>query len=390
MQIADFLSPVDLQKLTPEAGFLPAQLGSQIRTYTEAFPDLENVDIAIFAVNETRTTPENTHFEKGIAAIRKELYALYTGNFNPRIIDIGTIEQGNTIKDTYVAVKIIVDELISRKIVPILIGGSHDITYAQYTAYQSAERNIDLVVLDRLLDLRIDEETTSAITPNNYLTHIITHQPGYLFNFSNVGYQTYFNDQAALRIVEKLYFDAYRLGAVRQNINEIEPVIRDGDLLSIDISSIKMSDAPGSVHATPNGFTAEEICQLCKYAGASDKLTSFGLYEYSFKHDVRNQTAMLIAQMMWCFIDGYYLRKNEQPLIDKQAFIRYAIATKKGDYELVFYKSKATDKWWMQIPSPRNTANERSYLVACSYADYQTACDGELPDRWWRMQQKLL
>jgi hypothetical protein len=30
----------------------------------------------------------------------------------------------------------------------------------------------------------------------------------------------------------------------------------------------------------PNGFFADQICQIGKYAGISDKLTSFGIFNY--------------------------------------------------------------------------------------------------------------
>ena len=109
---------------------------------------------------------------------------------------------------------------------------------------------------------------------------IILHQPNYLFNYTNIGYQTYFVDQDAVRLMKKMFFDTYRLGFVNRNIEEMEPMVRNADMLSFDISSIRQSDAPGCANATPNGFYGEQACQIMRFAGMSDKLTSLGIYEY--------------------------------------------------------------------------------------------------------------
>jgi hypothetical protein len=46
----------------------------------------------------------------------------------------------------------------------------------------------------------------------------------------------------------------------------------------------------------------------------------------------------------------------------------------------------------MEIPLPeeQRIKFERHYLVPCSYLDYQTACNNDIPDRWWMAYQKLM
>jgi hypothetical protein len=53
---------------------------------------------------------------------------------------------------------------------------------------------------------------------------MIIKEPNNLFNYSNIGYQTYYNSQEEIDLIEKLYFDAYRLGEVCNNITIAEPV----------------------------------------------------------------------------------------------------------------------------------------------------------------------
>jgi hypothetical protein len=191
--------------------------------------------------------------------------------------------------------------------------------------------------------------------------------------------------------MEKLYFDVNRLGDVYGRINMTEPIIRNASMISFDISAIRSSDAGANANASPNGFYGEEACQMCRYAGMNDKLSSIGFYEFNPAFDQNGQTAILMAQMLWYFVDGFYNRKKDFPLQPKSQYLIYRAPLKDNMHELIFVKSKKTDRWWMQVPYPSGkTKNERYHLVPCRYEDYQTAVDGEMPDLWWRTYQKLV
>jgi len=189
----------------------------------------------------------------------------------------------------------------------MIIGGGQDITYANYLAYENIGRIINIASVDAVFDLGHDE---NELNNKSYLSHIILHQPNFLFNYTNIGYQTYFIDQDSLVLMKNLYFDTNRLGNVKAEMEEVEPMVRDADILSIDISSIKHADAPASDRAMPNGFTGEEVCKICRYAGMSDKLSSIGFYELNPSLDNNGQSAHLYAQMMWYFLDGFLIAET--------------------------------------------------------------------------------
>ncbi len=392
MSLADFFAPVHLQELTPEKGFYSTQMGTLFTVYHNEFPDLaeKKPDIALFGVMDDRKSVDNQGCALAPDFVREQLYRLHHGDYPVNIADLGNIKAGATVKDTYAAVRIVVTELIKQGIIPVIIGGGQDITYAQYLAYENLEQKVDLLVVDRQFDIEEDTAADGTTTSLSYLNKIMIHQPNYLFNFSNIGYQTYFVSKDSLRVIDKLYFDAYRLGNFTGRTDQAEPVIRNASLLSFDIGAIRSSDACGNANAAPNGFYGEEACRLCRYAGMSDKLTSIGFFEYNPTFDRNGQTAMLLSQMIWYFVDGYYNRKKDFPLQPKSAYITYRTSIKDDAYELVFVKSKKSDRWWMQVPYP-NTAsvNERYHLVPCRYEDYQAAVGGEMPDLWWRTYQKL-
>ena len=377
----DFLSPLDSKTLDFIGDLSSQHLGSKVTLHTENdFPDLETVKIAIFGVLENRGSEKlSDHVE--LSHLRKELYHLYPGNWSASIADLGNILPGETLEDTYYAVKSAVAGLIRRKIVPIVVGGSQDLTYSLYRAYDNLEQMVNLVAVDSKFDFGKGDD---SIASKSYLSKIIVEEPNNLFNFSNVGYQTYYNSQEEIDLVEKLFFDAYRLGEVSANISIAEPVFRDADMVSLDLTSVNSADSGNFITFMPNGFSGKEICALSRYAGISDKVSLFGI----FGHNNSKQESVLMAQIIWYFIEGFHYRSNEYPFSTKDNYLKYIVPLE--DEQLVFYKSDKTDRWWIEIPFLSNVNNKlkRNTLLPCSHEEYLAACNQELPERWWKAQRK--
>jgi len=376
----DFLKPLDNEILQLIKGFSSQQLGSKVVFHTaEDFPNLDKIKIAIIGVLENRGEINPT-LEVNLSHIREELYRLFPGNWDTSIADLGNILAGNSISDTHFALKKVVSSLIKKKIIPIVIGGSQDLTYALYRAYDDLEQMVNLVSIDSKFDFGKESD---AISASSYLTKIIIDEPNNLFNFSNVGYQTYYNSQEEIDLIDKLFFEAYRLGEISNKIALAEPVFRDADMVSLDLTSVKSSDSGNFTTFIPNGFNGKEICALARYAGISDKVSLLGV----FNHNNSAQESVLIAQIIWYFIEGYHYRSNEYPFGSRENYIKYIIPLEE---ELVFYKSNKTDRWWIEIPfiSTGNNKLKKSTLLPCSYEEYLGACNHEIPERWWKAQRK--
>ena len=390
--MVEYFTPINLDEVfTRSEDDGHRRIGDLVQAYSETgnFPLPEGTDLALIGVPEERNAVNNQGCAGGPDRIRKYLYALYPGSFTPRIVDLGNLKTGHSVKDTYFALSSILVDLLSANVIPVILGGSQDLTYANYQAYQTLGQIINIVSIDNMFDLGKSEGDLHA---QSWLSNIILHQPNFLLNFANVGYQTYFVDQEAIKLMKNLFFDAYRLGTVRADLEEVEPIVRNADILSFDISSVRRSDAPGNNNSTPNGFYGEEACQIIRYAGLSDKLTSIGFYEYNPRLDPAGQTAHLIAQMIWCFMEGFYNRPHDFPFRNTDDYIRYHVKIRDHKDEITFYKSKKTDRWWIEIPlsSDQRIRYERHYMVPCSYKDYQQAGQDEIPDRWWMVYQKLM
>jgi arginase family enzyme len=391
MHISSYFKPVQDIMLPNVAAHTGKRLGEVFSKHDKVtgFPDLEHIDIAVFGVDDDRNAFENQGCGMASMSVREYLYRLLPGNYNSQVADLGDIIRGDTTEDTYFAVTSVVEALLELNIVPVIIGGGQDLTYAMYRAYKNRKNIINIAAVDPMFDLG---ESEARLNSRSYLSHIILHKPNYLFNFTNIGYQTYFVDQAAIDLMHNLFFDIYRLGVLHSDITMVEPLVRNADLFSFDMSAIRQSDAPGNANATPNGFYGEEACQMARYAGMSDKITSAGFFEMNPALDRNGQTAHLLAQMIWYFIDGFYHRQDDHPSASIDNYIRYNVQVTDFEDGIVFYKSKTTDRWWMELKCADNIREKyrRHYIVPCSGADYQTALADEIPDRWWQAYQKLM
>lgn len=389
-QLSDFVNPIDLEKIKSEKEFLPHHIGSNISININSAEFLlnPNTKMALIGVNENRGMLLEANSSSAADEIRKYLYRL-TFNSDVIIADLGNLKSGFTLSDTIFALKQLLSDLLSKNIFPVIIGGSRDLTYANYLAYEKLDQAVNLVSIDSAFRFGNSE---AEINADNFLSKIILHQPNFLFNYSNIGYQSYFISKQETDLLEKLFFDVYRLGTTRNEIAEAEPIIRNADFISFDVSSIRQSEAPGNLSPSPNGFFGDEACVLSRYAGLSDKLTSIGFYGFTPDADLKGQTAHLYAQIIWHFFEGYAARKKDFPIAEKSEYLRYTVSLKNGSTDIIFYKSKKSERWWMEVPYPshKKIQYDRQLLVPCSYKDYKIACEDEMPDRWWLAYQKLI
>jgi len=315
----EFLLPVQDAVLAHNQ-LLPKQsLAHTIKIHSQqtGLPDLKGAKIAIVGINETRNAVIQHINPLPVSKIRQQLYKLFPGNWGHTIIDLGNINQGATVQDTYFAVQSMCEFLLKEDIIPILIGGSQDVTYASYRAFDEIGNMVNLVSVDSRFDFGNADELISS---QSYMSKIIVEKPNNLFN---------------------------------------------------DV---------------PNGFDSREICAITRYAGISEKVQLFGIFECHGK----NYSAALIAQMVWYFIEGVNYRIEEVAIDEKGAYQKYIVPV--DDEELHFYKSNKSGRWWIEIPFMINLNNKlkRHTLLPCTYSDYLDACNQKRPERWWKAFKKSI
>jgi arginase family enzyme len=373
LNIADFLTPVDLHAISHDEGYKEGQLGKAIAIYEEEFPELDDAQIVLLGCGEQRGSGLIHGHSEAPDIVRRHLYGLYYWHQDIKIADVGNVKAGSLYTDSYAALKTVVQELVNDGKTVIILGGSHDLTLSQYQAYADSKKIIEASCVDALIDLNLE----SPFRHENFLMEMLTGEPNFIRHYNHIGFQSYYVHPRMLETLDKLRFDCYRVGTVKESLDEMEPVIRNSELFSFDITAMAHAYAPANT-VSPNGFNGEEACVLMRYAGMSPNVSSIGIYGYDAQHDRDELTARQIAHMIWYVFDGRSRGRREAQLDERDSFNEYHMAF--AEVETIFLQSKKTGRWWMQLPDKK--------FIACSYKDYLLASSNEIPERWLRAQER--
>ena len=367
--------------------FSKNSIGSIVDSHINSFPEWESSDIVFLTIHENRGSSVDKNNEIDHYSIRNKLYNFkWEGSLT--ISDLGILAAGSTLKDTYAAVKEVTFEIQKKSKLLVLLGGSQDLTFANYLGYEQLEQPINLTCIDNSFDVVVEQE--KEISDKNYINHLLIHSPNNLFNFSILGCQQYYVGSDDLRFFDELFFDYVRLGELQNTISKSEPILRNTDLLSVDLSCIRGSEFKSSNSNHPNGFFANEMCQMIKYAGQSDKVSSIGFYNLK-SGDISQLDAELVAQLLFFLVKGFSHRTKDFPVGNKKDLIKYSVYHEDSKHNLIFHKSKKTERWWLEVPYPptKDFKFERHHLIPCNYEDYKIAQNGVIPDLWWKTYRKL-
>ena len=367
-----FFEQTDFSSALYSKRYHPLQWGARIKHAFDGTFDIEEADIILVGCGANSME----YFAQTSNAIRKQLYEMYHWHEGINIVDAGNIRQGITLNDTRAALLTVLEEIHAAGKIAILLGDRHDLTMQQYEVFKKAETTAIATVADMLIDMDDTEEPDDR----SFLLDMLTSAPNYISHYNHIAFQSYYTQPRMLETLDKLRFDFYRLGKVRENIMEMEPVLRNSNIFSIDMPVVRYGDAPANINGSPNGLSGEEICSLTRYAGMATDLTSLGIYGYDVATDANEMTAKLITQMIWYFVDGLLVRKAESKLTEREEFVTFNVTF--TDNDTMFIKSKRTNRWWMSLPG--------NVFVPCSYADYLTASNNEIPERWFREQERLV
>lgn len=365
--LENWLRPINTEKFAA-LSLNKYQLGSRIKRFEEELPNVKKVKVAIIGIGEAAAD-----------SVREELYQLSCPFRRLKIADLGNVR-----KQDHSFIIPLIKELVDGKILPIIIGHSNFLTQAQYQAHQSFQKSLNMTIVDEKIHYhpRVEDDESLFLNP------ILDKADSDLFNLSVLGCQSHFVDDNVFDTLEKRHFECVRLGNAKANIPELEPIIRDADLLSFNLAALKRLEVPGVDSATPSGFFTEEAAQITRYAGMSDKLKSIGFYGVNPELDCDNASAKVTAQLIWYFLDGVFNRKSDFP-VSTQGLTEYIVDFKSYHYQITFWNSSKSNRWWMQIPVKTDKNKRRHRLIPCSYADYLKACEEEMPERLLKAHRRF-
>lgn len=352
--------------------YQPNQLGFKLSVGENTLPNLDELEVAIIGIGDKSPADPN--------AIRAQLYDYYWHFGNLKAADLGDfIFTKNSEEEAYDLAKL-VKELLGHGVAVILLGGHHRTWYSTYGAYELWGKPLNLVSVDRHIDFIKRNEHDGLLKlmgDDTFLSHYV-----------HLGYQTYFTNPDAIKGLADWQAELYRLGVVKSDLKELEPIFRNANALNFNAGAVQSAFVKAKDAASANGFTGEEACSITRYAGMSPDLKVLGINNFQNSHE---GTSKVVAQLIWYFLEGFEFRIEEDPLVNNKRFTKYITdIDTHTKYHLAFYKSRDTEKWWMHIPVDEPKRYHRSnYLIPCSYKDYQTAQKGEIPDRWLKAVSRL-
>ena len=363
---SEYFSPVKFEIIDYVNKLDNNQLGSKLKINgRDNLNSFESLDIVIFSVNEYRF---NSAIRKSFNAnkdFRKKLYSLYYGNWNLNIYDLGDLENGNLVSDTQFALSKILEFFSKNKILVITIGGSQNLLFDIYSSLKETLQKINLVSVDNKIDFSNNNES--------FLHKIIMDENNKLANFSNIGYQKHLTSVPENKLLDKMYFESINLGKIKYNVAEAEPVLRDSDIVSFNINSVKAGEL-NNAHQYPNGLSSYELCSLSRFSGLSSRVNIVSYFE-NWDLSIMNS---LLAESTWYVIDGYATRINENPLSDSNDFIYYNIEL--DNYKFKFYRSKLSDRWWVEFLNDEIISIEKD-IISCTFDDYNNCKNSVIPER---------
>ena len=365
----ELITPVAELTYLKELILNPFQFGHSLRT--NHWDSTNPPKAAILGIPEGRTS-SCPSLGEGADAIRKHLYTLSLLADDFTIIDLGNIKNGKDPADTFAAVKMVAEELSAFKIPVLILGGSQDITEPLISG--SGKKELTIAIIDDRID--------NSLNHNCANDEIFINNLPFRTNINLIGGQSYFmGENGREDVSESFNGKIVTLGELRSDIREMEPLLRETDMVSFDFGAMKLSEAPGQIHLSPNGLTGEEACQLSWYAGMATAPVWFGLFGYAPSLDPLASGGMMAAQIAWYFLNGISKKIDKAPLDEATDFIHYHIQLDELEEPISFLKHPITKRWWMEVPS--EDCDYFPLRIPCSKKDYKKACKNQIPSRWW-------
>lgn len=377
--LSQYLEMPDLAYISDEKNYHQYEIGYHVKFLEDDIYDFSEYDIAILGVKESRGAGyKNLSSDIAPDEIRKDFYRLHILNPMPRLIDLGNILDAEEVTDTYEKLEAVLSFVYKNEIPVIILGGSQDHTVSQYMSLGSVADSATVAIVDERIDLLKSQD---KLTSDGFIQHLLGAQHPHLFQLTLFGYQSYFTNYNVLDVLDSMWYDTIRLGLARYQVPQWAHVFHTSDIVSIDISCVKQSDAPGRSMQSPNGFQSDELCQITRLCGMSSKVKSMGIYEVNPQFDIRHLTTQAVAQAVWYFIEGYTYRTDESPAIKDQFenFNVYMVEHSEFDSKpFHFWQSKLSGNWWVELPLGESVSDR---YFPCGAADYESSAHGEL-SKW--------
>tara|TARA_R110000822_G_scaffold88357_3_gene204808 strand:- start:579 stop:1544 length:966 start_codon:yes stop_codon:yes gene_type:complete len=242
---------------------------------------------------------------KGPQSIRNKLGKLPIHHTDKKIIDFGDVLCLDTyLEDCQKALSKTISKLIKHNVLPIAIGGGHDIAYANFNGIKDAIKNVSknkigIINFDAHFDLRAVETVANSGTPFNQIL-----SENDTVSYFAIGIQQQSNTKELFEIAEKhkvSYVSNFECETFSENLKiKLNAFIKNVDYLyiTIDLDGFSSAYAPGVSAPSSLGFTPHFAYKVLAFLFESKKVISCDIAELNPDFDTDEHTASLAAKLI--------------------------------------------------------------------------------------------
>lgn len=243
----------------------------------------------------------------GPNAIRKQFAKLSPRN-EAKVFDAGNIIcQDGRLEEAQFALAEVVCHLLEANMVPILLGGGHEIAWGHYLGLEKflKKGSLGIVNFDAHFDMRpmVDEKPTSGTPFLQIAVHQLKMQKS--FSYLCLGIQESGNSRALFETAKKYQVEHVTAGEIwigdqLRLTQRLDHHIQKNDYLytSICLDVFAFPFAPGVSAPQPLGLLPWQVVPLIRKLAHSKKVISYDVAELCPKHDSFDRTAKLAATLV--------------------------------------------------------------------------------------------
>jgi formiminoglutamase len=211
----------------------------------------------------------------------------------------------------------VVASLLKNNIIPIVLGGGHEVSFGNYLGVAQAfppQKKLGIINFDSHFDMQPVAPTHRGSATTTFYQVAMDHQAKQRsFNYNCVGIQYASNiaqsfEFAKSQGVRVIFAEELHQGMSEKCVDFIDRVVDESDIVYISISLDVFSPAfaPGVSAIQPLGLNPWQIIPLLRQAAAAGKVVCYDLAEHAPRYDVDHRTAKLAASLIYEIIHHHH------------------------------------------------------------------------------------
>lgn len=255
---------------------------------------------------------------EGAISIRLRLAKMPLQKASLICYDAGDIECADSdLEASQQALAEVVALLLKNNIIPIVLGGGHEVSLGNYLGITHAfppQKKLGIINFDSHFDMQPVAPTHRGSATTTFYQIAMDHQAKQRnFDYNCVGIQYSGNISQSFEFAKSqhtrvIFAEDLHQGMSEKCVDFIDRVADENDIVYISVSLDVFSPAyaPGVSTIQPLGLDPWHVIPLLRQAAASGKVVCYDLAEHAPRYDVDHRTAKLAASLIYEIIHHHH------------------------------------------------------------------------------------